>query len=641
MNLFDNLNQAQREAVVYNEGPLLVLAGAGTGKTRVITYKIAYLISKGVNSERILALTFTNKACKEMLERVRLLTGNKGVRVLISTFHSFCLKILKNELFNLGRSPYFVIYDESDQLNTIKEIIKEKELEKTLPSPKEILYWIQRAKDNLIDYESFLYHSEAKGDFYKEEVAEIYRVYQEKLKKNNAYDFGDLIMEVVNIFREKKDILEKYEDNFDYILVDEYQDTNFAQYTFLKLLARRKQNLTVVGDEDQAIYSWRGATMDNVLKFEKDWKGCKIVKLEKNYRSKEKILHHATMLINNNRKRYGKKLYSVKTGGFPVMVRSFPNCRTEAMNVVGEVLRLVEEEVFSLDEIAIFYRTNAQSRILEEVLRRFNVNYELVGTVSFYERKEIKDVISFLVLLINPQSDIHFLRVVNIPPRGLGKTTIGRLKKEAFFKGISIYDFIKNDSLDNFSKRARTKLKEFVSLLNRLKEESENKSVSIFIRKLITETGYFEYLDDFYKEESEMRKDNVGELISAAREFEEKEENITLKDFLDYISLITPYDEYKKEGQKLTLMTLHLAKGLEFDVVFITGLEEGILPYRDSLYDPDEMEEERRLCYVGMTRAKERLYLTCALERTLYGMNRISEPSRFLEEAGFISGVNR
>jgi len=246
-----------------------------------------------------------------------------------------------------------------------------------------------------------------------------------------------------------------------------------------------------------------------------------------------------------------------------------------------------------------------------------------------------------LVLLINPQSDIHFLRVVNIPPRGLGKTTIGRLKKEAFFKGISIYDFIKNDSLDNFSKRARTKLKEFVSLLNRLKEESENKSVSIFIRKLITETGYFEYLDDFYKEESEMRKDNVGELISAAREFEEKEENITLKDFLDYISLITPYDEYKKEGQKLTLMTLHLAKGLEFDVVFITGLEEGILPYRDSLYDPDEMEEERRLCYVGMTRAKERLYLTCALERTLYGMNRISEPSRFLEEAGLISGVNR
>ena len=632
MRILEDLNEEQREAVLYDKGPILVLAGAGTGKTRVLTYKIAYFILKGVPPEKILALTFTNKASEEMLERVRNLVGEKSLRMFIGTFHSFCLRILRNELSKVGRSSNFIVYDEEDQLACIKEVIKELGLDRIISSPRNILYLIERAKDTLIDPESYLLHSKAKFDYYREEVAKVYKAYQDYLKRMNAFDFGDLIMEVVKLFKERNEILKKYEDNFDWILVDEYQDTNYAQYILLKMLARKKRKIFVVGDEDQAIYAWRGATIQNILKFEREWEGCKVVKLEKNYRSTERILFHASKLISHNISRYSKNLYSVKGGGYPVIFRRFPSCEDEGRGVCLEILKLVNEG-YNFEDIAVFYRTNAQSRIIEEMMRRYNINYEIVGSVSFYERKEIKDIISYLVVIAEPKQDMHLLRIINIPSRGIGKTTVERLKKFAGEKGTSIYEFIKNDELNFLKKGTRKSLKDFVNLIERLRGIEKEVSVSELVKELVKEIKYFEYLDSIEKEGVSFRKDNVGEFISSCVEFEENNEIVDLREFLNYLSLITPYDEYKREGGRVTLMTLHLAKGLEFKVVFITGLEEGILPYRDALYDPEELEEERRLFYVGMTRAKERLYLSCVYSRMLYGTPRFLDVSRFIEEA--------
>ncbi|HLD29868.1 MAG TPA: UvrD-helicase domain-containing protein [bacterium] len=634
MELLENLNPRQKEAVLHTEGPLLIIAGAGTGKTRVITHKIAHIISLGARPDSILGLTFTNKASDEMKKRVIDLAGISGFRIWLSTFHSFALRILKNEYPKIGRAP-FTVFDEDEQLAILKEIIKKLGWEKNIPAPRMILHYIERAKDQLLDPDSFKYHSHAIGDLYREEVSKLYYLYQEELRRNGGMDFGDLLLETVNLFNQNPEILKKYEELFDYILVDEYQDTNFAQYLILKLLGKNKRKVTVVGDEDQSIYSWRGARVENILNFENDWPDCRVIKLEENYRSTHKILECSGNLIRNNRHRRAKELWTKDSGGEPVIYRVFPACRDEARSVCSEILHLIDDENYGAGEIAVFYRTNAQSRILEERMREFNINYRIVGSVSFYERKEIKDLLAYLHLLVNPADDLHLKRVLNVPPRGLGKQTLKKLEDEAGKRNIPILTLLSDSESLDISPKAKKTLTGFWEFMEKVRNAASALSPFQLLEMIVSGSGYADYLESLEGWEARMRMDNVGELLSALKDFEERNQEADLRDFLDSVSLISPYDQYSREGEKVTLMTLHLAKGLEFPGVFITGMEEGILPYRDAVHDPEEMEEERRLCYVGMTRAMKRLYLSSVSSRRLYGISRFSEPSRFLEEAGF------
>ena len=635
-NLLNDLNPSQREAVEHIEGPLLILAGAGSGKTRVITYRIAYLIEKDISPWNILAVTFTNKAAGEMRERVDRLVGGKGKSVWISTFHSFAARLLREEIDKIGGSRHFVIYDEVDQLNLIKECTKELDIDEKRFKIAVTQALINRAKDNLVDAGSFTIYAQASGDYYRKVVADIYQLYQRKLKESSALDFADLLMEAVRLFKEREEILEKYQERFQYIMVDEYQDTNHAQYLLTKLLAAKHKNICVVGDDDQSIYSFRGADLRNILHFEKDYEDVKVMKLEQNYRSTKNILNMAWKVVKNNIYRKKKKLWTNREEGMPVEYALVDSEIDEANLVVEEMIRLMEEEHI-LRDFAVFYRTNAQSRVLEDALRKAKINYTIVGGVRFYERKEIKDILAYLRIIVNPSDSLNLKRILNIPRRGIGKKTLSHLEQYAHRHQKSLFETLaKVREIKPVPDRISFRLEDFVELIEDLRRKSKKLSAKELTRAVIETTGYLSELASEETVEAESRIENVKELVSAVGEFEEQSEDKTIEAFLEQVSLITDIDTWNEENDRVTLMTLHLAKGLEFPVVFVTGLEEGLFPHADALYNQAEMEEERRLCYVGMTRAKERLYLTSANQRRLYGQWRWNEPSRFVVEAGLL-----
>ncbi|RLF34766.1 MAG: ATP-dependent DNA helicase PcrA [Thermoplasmata archaeon] len=632
MNLAD-LNPEQLKAVQKLDGPVLVLAGAGTGKTRVITYRIANLIEHGVKPERILAVTFTNKAADEMKERVVQLCGWGGNGVWISTFHAFALKVLRTEYMKHSLPWDFTIFDEVDQKNLMKQVLKELELEDVI-KPRAALYYIDIAKGNLIDSESAEIYSFFEMNF-SEELVRIYKLYQKKLRENNAKDFGDLLLDLVILFREKREILEKYQNHFQYILVDEYQDTNYAQYIIIKELAKKHRNICVVGDDDQAIYSWRGANIQNIRNFEKDWKDCAVFHLERNYRSTQKILDVATALISNASRRWQKKLWTENQTGEDVVLGVFEKDIDEAKGIATEILQLVDFG-YDFKEIAVFYRMNSQSRIFEEIFRRYQIPYKIVGGVGFYERKEIKDIISYLLTIINPKDNWHIKRVINVPPRGIGKKTLFQIERIAKEKNFSFYEALKFCvEKDVLPQKTTGKIDEFINLIEHWRDEINNMPGFEFVQKVLSESGYLEMLEMQETYEAKERIANLQEFVNAVRSHHE-EKGEDLREFLYGIALISEKDLPHFDEEGVTLMTLHLCKGLEFRAVFITGLEEGVLPYSDSLYDVEELEEERRLCYVGITRAKEILRLSCSKTRRLWGRWVYNFPSRFLKETRLI-----
>jgi len=632
MNLAD-LNPEQLKAVQKLDGPVLVLAGAGTGKTRVITYRIANLIEHGVKPERILAVTFTNKAADEMKERVVQLCGWKGSGVWISTFHSFALKVLRTEYMKHSLPWDFTIFDEVDQKNLMKQVLKELELEDVI-KPKAALYYIDIAKGNLIDSESAEIYSFFQMNF-SAEMVRIYKLYQKRLRENNAKDFGDLLLDLVILFREKREILEKYQEYFQYILVDEYQDTNYAQYVIVKELAKKHRNICVVGDDDQAIYSWRGANIQNIRNFEKDWKDCAVFHLERNYRSTQKILDVATALISNASRRWKKKLWTENKGGDEVMLGVFERDIDEAKGIAMEILKL-SDYGYDFKDIAVFYRMNSQSRIFEEIFRKYRIPYKIVGGVGFYERKEIKDIISYLLAIINPKDNWHIKRIINVPSRGIGKKSLFQIERIAKENNFSFYEALRFCVEKNIlPKKTTKKIGEFLNLLKYWKDEIGNMPGFEFVQKVLSESGYLEMLEMQETYEAKERIANLQEFVNAVRSHhEEKGEN--LREFLYGIALISEKDLPHFDEEGVTLMTLHLCKGLEFRAVFITGLEEGVLPYSESTRDMEELEEERRLCYVGITRAKEILVLSCSKMRRLWGRWVYNFPSRFLKETRLI-----
>jgi len=633
-SILNDLNPVQREAVEHIHGPLLILAGAGSGKTRVITYRIAYLIESGISPWNILAVTFTNKAAGEMRERVDRLVGGKGRSVWISTFHSFAARILREEIDKIGGNRHFAIYDEIDQLNLVKDCIKELNIDEKRFKTTVAAALINKAKDNLVDADSYAIYAQTSDDQFRQVVANIYQLYQKKLRESSALDFADLLMEVVRLFREKREVLEKYRERFQYVMVDEYQDTNHAQYLLTKLLVSEHRNICAVGDDDQSIYSFRGADLRNILHFEKDYENVKVMKLEQNYRSTKNILNTAWNLVKNNRYRRDKKLWTNRKYGMPVEYAQVDNEIFESNLVAGEITRLMEEG-YNLKDFAVFYRTNAQSRVLEDAFRKAKLNYAIVGGVRFYERKEIKDILAYLRVIANSLDSLSLKRIINIPHRGIGKQTLTYLEQFALESGKSLFETLgKVREIKGIPPRACPRLEDLINSIGELRARGKNLRAKELTRLVIETTGYLDELAREDTSEAESRIENIKELVSAVGEFEEQSEDKSIEAFLEQVSLITDIDTWDEGKDRVTLMTIHLAKGLEFPVVFITGLEEGLLPHADALYDQAEMEEERRLCYVGMTRAKERLYLTSVNQRRLYGQWRWNVASRFVVEAG-------
>ncbi|HBT50073.1 MAG: Superfamily I DNA and RNA helicase [Caldanaerobacter subterraneus] len=621
-----NLNEQQKEAVTTTEGPLLILAGAGSGKTRVLTHRIAYLIKeKKVSPSNILAITFTNKAAEEMKTRVENLLGYVG-DLWVSTFHSACVRILRRDIDKLGYDRNFVIFDTTDQKALVQECLKELDLSEKQYPIKMVLSAISSAKDKMVypdDYIDFF------GDTYRNrKIKEIYKLYQHKLKKINALDFDDIIIKTIELFKENPEILEFYQRKFRYIMVDEYQDTNTPQYYFVNLLAQRHRNLCVVGDDDQSIYGWRGADVRNILNFEKDYPEAKVIKLEQNYRSTKIILEAANHVIDNNVYRKKKSLWTQNKEGEKIVLCELENEKEEAEFVIQEIIKLKERENRSFKDFAILYRTNAQSRPFEEALMKVKVPYKVVGALRFYDRKEIKDILAYLRLIVNPYDDISFKRIVNVPRRGIGPATIEALEKVAREKDTSLFFAIED------LKNARNKgsLLQFKQFILDLIDKKDAMSVSDLIKYILEQTGYIEELKREESEEAEGRIENLNEFLNAAYEFEESSEDKSLEAFLAGITLISDIDMAGDIGESVVLMTLHSAKGLEFPVVFMVGMEEGLFPSYSSFEDDHELEEERRLCYVGITRSKERLYLTYARQRNLYGRSQYNSYSRFISE---------
>lgn len=625
------LNPPQKQAVEATEGPVLIFAGAGSGKTMVITHRIAKLLENGISPFNILAVTFTNKAAGEMKNRIKKLTGSSGLSVWISTFHSMGLRILRTE----GKKN-FTIYDEHDQIVTIKEALKKLDIDPKKYPPTRIREIISNAKNNLMDVESFKINAAAHSDNRRYIIGKIYEVYQKILCTNSGYDFGDLLMETIRLLKKKPEILEKYQQRFKYILVDEYQDTNYAQYLILRLLAPPQNNICVVGDDDQSIYSWRGANIRNILEFEKNFKSAKTLKLEENYRSTQNILDAAHNVIKNNDSRKYKKLWTKREKGEMVRWQEFLTNREEALGIVSEIKRLTEVDSYKPCDIAIFYRVNAQSRSFEDVLRGAGINYRIIGGVKFYERKEIKDIIAYMRVLVNPYDDISLTRIINCPPRGIGEKTINELKKKASSQSKSIYQLIKTD-IESLPEKIQKKLKPLKILFNSLEETLKKDDAALLTREIIELSGYHLMLEKDDDIQSRSRLENIEELVSAFAE--EENSNKSIKEILHEISILTDADSWSETENFVTLMTVHLAKGLEFPAVFLTGLEEELFPHYDALKDPAQMEEERRLCYVGMTRAQDLLYLTSASQRMLYGQNRWHIPSRFIRESACNSNI--
>jgi ATP-dependent DNA helicase PcrA len=628
---FESLNKEQREAVKTTEGPLLILAGAGSGKTRVLTYRIAHLINDlGAYPGSILAITFTNKAAGEMKERVERLIGENAREMWISTFHSACIRILRREIDKIGYKKSFVIFDTSDQQAVIKQCIKELNVDDKMYPPKQILESISKAKNELLTPDRYTKGREY--DFRANRIAEIYSLYQKKLVQNNALDFDDIIMQTINLFNIDKSVLDYYQHKFKYIHVDEYQDTNYAQYKLVSLLSEKHRNLCVVGDDDQSIYGWRGADIRNILEFEKEYPDAKVVKLEQNYRSTKVILDAANNVIKCNEGRKPKKLWTENEAGDKIVVYEAINEHDEAQFFASTIIKAVDGGR-SYDDFAVLYRTNAQSRVIEDMFMKYQIPYRIVGGQKFYDRKEIKDIIAYLRVIMNPSDDVSTLRIINVPKRSIGASTIEKLQQYALSGNKNIMQAVHEvDQVASLPRKAVSSIKGFGKLIEKYRSNIEAFSVPAMVTDILNETGYTNELELSDDPQDMSRIENLQEFISVAQEFDKNNEEKTLEAFLEGIALVSDIDTVKEDEHAVIIMTMHSAKGLEFPVVFIGGMEQGIFPHLQSMGDEDEMEEERRLCYVGITRAKEKLYLSYAFERTLFGRTQCNAVSDFLRE---------
>ena len=630
--IFDTLNDRQCEAVKHTEGPLLITAGAGSGKTKVLTCRIAHLLELGVAPYRILAITFTNKAAKEMKERVTNLVGAQADSIWLSTFHSFCAKLLRFEIDGFhGYTRNFTIYDSSDQLVLVKDCLKKLNLDDKQFTPRSVLGTISSAKNVLMDAKAFAAKA---SDFYEQKVADVYALYQEKLRENNAVDFDDLLFLAVRLLQENEEVREKYQSRFQYILVDEYQDTNHAQYALAKILAARWRNICVVGDADQSIYAWRGADIRNIIDFTRDYPDAVSIKLEQNYRSTKTILHAANAVIDNNESRPKKTLWTENPTGNKIIHYQAQTEHDEADYIAGVIYNRHEISHEPYGDMAILFRTNAQSRVLEEKLMRYAIPYTMVGGTKFYDRKEIKDVLAYLRLLYNPEDSLSLTRIINVPKRNIGATTMEHVAAYAEAQGISLFEALSSTDEIPVTKRAKASLENFAAMIFDLLNDIEGKDVLSLIETVIKQTGYGDMLDKEaeHDPQGESRKENVGEFLSVAKDYMDSNPEGNLQDFLENVALVSDVDDFESSDSKVTLMTLHAAKGLEFPVVFLTGLDEGLFPHSRTLMDPAQVEEERRLAYVGITRAERQLYVTNAVTRTMYGRISAYMPSRFLAE---------
>jgi len=636
MDILATLNPTQREAVEAIEGPVLILAGPGSGKTRVITHRVAYLVQRcGVSPHYIMAVTFTNKAAREMRERLGQLLGQAAEALSLGTFHAICAGILRREGKAIGLDSSFVIYDEDDQLSLMKQALEELNLDPKQYAPKALRSAIGAAKSRLIDPKDY---AQQISSYFEEIVHRVYQRYQQLLSQGRAVDFDDLLMKTVQLFQDHPRILNGYQSKYVHILVDEFQDTNIVQYMLMKQLAGKYRNLCVVGDPDQSIYSWRFADLRNILSFEKDYPEAKVVFLEQNYRSTKTILEVASGVISANVQRKPKKLWTKNEDGASVTVIESYSAEEEAQSVVNEIEKLIGQEQISLKDCAVMYRVNAQSRALEETFLRYGVPYKLVGGTRFYQRREVKDIIAYLRLINNPQDNVSLSRIINIPVRGIGQRTLGHLQDWAKTHDISLFEALKQVSQNVITGEAKQSLASrivqalagFDALMIKLTAQSHELSLSGLLNEILEHTGYREYI--MAKENGEEKWENIMELRNVASEYDELDPEEALTAFLEKVSLVSDIDELDEKPDAVTLITLHQAKGLEFPAVFIVGMEEGILPHRRSFDDPEEMEEERRLCYVGITRAKERLYLLRSYRRSLFGGSTANPPSRFLQD---------
>ena len=635
--LLANMNPRQKEAVMHTEGPLLLMAGAGSGKTRVLTHRIAYLIEeKNVNPWNILAITFTNKAAREMKERVNQLLGSGGEDVWVSTFHSMCVRILRRDVDQIGYSRNFTIIDTSEQNTLMKRVLKELNIDPKKYDPRSILGAISNAKNELLtpaDYEN------QQGSLFEQIVGRCYALYQKELRNNQCMDFDDLIMNTIRLFKENEDALQFYQRKFHYIHVDEYQDTNHAQYTLVNLLADRFKNLCVVGDADQSIYGWRGANMQNILDFEKDYPDAAVILLEQNYRSTQTILKAANEVIANNLVRKEKNLWTENGTGEKISYYRAQNEHDESQFVVSKIQAEISEHGYHYNDFAVLYRTNAQSRMIEETFMKSTVPYTMVGGHKFYDRKEIRDILAYLTLIVNPRDAMSFERVVNTPKRGIGPGSVDKLRQFANENGWSLLEAAQNVTLANaISARIRAKIEDFGRLMADLTKEADYLTITELTDEILTKSGYLQMLKAENDLQAQTRQENLEEFKSVTQEYDQKhgedegDNRQKLMNFLSDLALVSDQDDVDEEAPKVTLMTLHAAKGLEFPVIFLVGMEEGIFPLYRSLSNEKELEEERRLAYVGITRAKRKLYLTNAYSRMLYGRVQRNQPSQFVEE---------
>lgn len=629
-DILKGLNDKQYEAVINTEGPCLVIAGAGSGKTKVLTHKIAYIMEQQKALPwNILAITFTNKAANEMKERIEGLVGDQGKDMWIGTFHSICVRILRKFIDRIGFESSFIIFDSSDQKTLIKQCMKELEIDDKLLNDRSIATEISNAKNDMIEPDS--YALKAHGDFRKEKISNVYTLYQKRLKDNNAIDFDDIINYTIKILMENPDVLEYYSNKFQYILVDEYQDTNKSQFTLVTMLASKHGNITAVGDNDQGIYSFRGADISNILNFEKDFPGTKIIKLEQNYRCTGNILKVANAVIKNNEVKYDKKLWTENEVGNLPKVFSADNEYEEGRYIAEQIEHLRRNEKYKYSDFAVLYRMNTQSRAIEEILRREAIPYKIIGGLKFYERKEIKDIISYLRLVQNTSDNLSLNRIINEPKRGIGKTSLDNIAQVAEQSNTSMYEVIKNADQYGLN-RVYLNSREFINCMEEIIEKKDELTLSELVKKILKDTGYTRALENENTVEAENRIANLDEFLTVAMEFEEEAADNGLSDFLEGITLSSDLDNMEETEETVTLMTLHSAKGLEFPVVFLVGMEEGIFPGYKSIGEQKELEEERRLCYVGVTRAKENLFLTNSKQRTTFGSTTHNLPSRFLQE---------
>lgn len=635
MDFLKNLNPKQKEAVLHTDGPTLILAGAGSGKTRVLTHRIAHLIKeKNILPQKILAVTFTNKASQEMKERLEKILGASAHGLWLGTFHSTGLRILRQDGHHIGFDKDFIVYGDDDQLALVKLSLAELGYSEKAFAPRAVLSHINQAKNEILSPQDYALGA---NDFFRTRVSAVYNLYQEKLRSNRALDFGDLILEPIRLFKQASDVLKKYQTRFSYILIDEYQDTNRAQYILINLLASAHKNLCVVGDEDQSIYGWRGADISNILNFEKDYPDVKVIRLEQNYRSTKNILAAANSVVEKNANRIGKTLWTENSDGSVPLFQMARDEHHEAAIAASKIENLKQRNGYDYKHFAIFYRTNAQSRIFEEHFMRSGMPYTIVGGLRFYDRKEIKDSLAYLRVLANPNDSLSLMRIINTPARGIGKSTLDKVAGFAAEKAVSIFECMKAlDNLENdiqIKSGALQKLKGFSALVQRFQGLVNKEPLHEIAKGFLEQSGYIKMWEEEKTEEADTRVENIHELISAIKDFEMYKSPATLSDFLDHVALISDIDAFEDKHNRVTMMTIHSAKGLEFPVVFMVGMEEGLFPHSRSLDEgSDELEEERRLCYVGMTRAMEKLFMTAARERTIYGESRFQRQSRFIDE---------